>query len=102
MVIVGCQDQSAPLARAEEMAADISRSRLVVLEELGAHEPAGKAGTRSHGRTQEMVDRMTIVYAREAHLGADEYIDVVAKSGLNRPIEDREIGRGDACWPTPT
>ena len=33
---------------------------------------------------------MTIVYAREAHLGADEYIDVVAKSGLNRPIEDRD------------
>ena len=32
---------------------------------------------------------MTIVYAREDHLGADEYIDVVKKSGLNRPIEDR-------------
>lgn len=32
---------------------------------------------------------MTIVYAREDHLGADEYSDVVAKSGLNRPIADR-------------
>jgi GNAT superfamily N-acetyltransferase len=32
---------------------------------------------------------MTTVYAREEHLSADEYIDVVAKSGLNRPIEDR-------------
>ena len=32
---------------------------------------------------------MTTVYAREAHLSADEYIDVVAKSGLNRPIDDR-------------
>ncbi|WP_421997186.1 GNAT family N-acetyltransferase [Reyranella sp.] len=32
---------------------------------------------------------MSIVYAREDHLGADEYIDVVRKSGLNRPIEDR-------------
>jgi ribosomal protein S18 acetylase RimI-like enzyme len=36
-----------------------------------------------------MVDRMTTVYAREEHLSADEYIDVVAKSVLNRPIEDR-------------
>ena len=32
---------------------------------------------------------MTTVYAREEHLSADEYIDIVAKSGLNRPIEDR-------------
>ena len=32
---------------------------------------------------------MNTVYAREEHLGADEYIDVVRKSGLNRPIEDR-------------
>ncbi|MBS0221124.1 MAG: GNAT family N-acetyltransferase [Proteobacteria bacterium] len=32
---------------------------------------------------------MTTVYAREDHLSADEYIDVVKKSGLNRPIEDR-------------
>ena len=32
---------------------------------------------------------MTIVYATEDYLGADEYIDVVKKSGLNRPIEDR-------------
>lgn len=31
----------------------------------------------------------TTVYAREDHLGADEYIDVVQKSGLNRPITDR-------------
>ena len=39
VVIVGRQDQSAPLARAEEMAADISRSRLVVLEECGHMSP---------------------------------------------------------------
>ena len=32
---------------------------------------------------------MNTVYAREDYLGADEYIDVVRKSGLNRPIEDR-------------
>ena len=32
---------------------------------------------------------MTIAYAREDYLGADEYIEVVRKSGLNRPIEDR-------------
>jgi hypothetical protein len=32
---------------------------------------------------------MNTVYAREDHLGADEYIDVVVKSGLNRPIDDR-------------
>jgi ribosomal protein S18 acetylase RimI-like enzyme len=32
---------------------------------------------------------MNIVYAREDYLGADEYIDVVRKSGLVRPIDDR-------------
>ncbi|MGD9882342.1 MAG: GNAT family N-acetyltransferase [Reyranella sp.] len=32
---------------------------------------------------------MNTVYAREDYLGADEYIDVVRKSGLNRPIADR-------------
>jgi ribosomal protein S18 acetylase RimI-like enzyme len=32
---------------------------------------------------------MNTVYAREDHLGADEYTDVVTKSGLNRPVEDR-------------
>ena len=32
---------------------------------------------------------MNTVYAREDYLGADEYIDIVRKSGLNRPIEDR-------------
>jgi ribosomal protein S18 acetylase RimI-like enzyme len=32
---------------------------------------------------------MNTVYNREDYLGADEYIDVVKKSGLNRPIEDR-------------
>ncbi|HEY6980980.1 GNAT family N-acetyltransferase [Reyranella sp.] len=32
---------------------------------------------------------MTTVYAREDFLGADDYIDIVRKSGLNRPIEDR-------------
>ena len=32
---------------------------------------------------------MSIVYAREDNLGADEYIAVVKSSGLNRPIEDR-------------
>jgi ribosomal protein S18 acetylase RimI-like enzyme len=32
---------------------------------------------------------MNTIYAREDDLGADEYIDVVAKSGLNRPIGDR-------------
>jgi ribosomal protein S18 acetylase RimI-like enzyme len=32
---------------------------------------------------------MNIMYAREDYLGADEYIDVVRKSGLVRPIDDR-------------
>lgn len=32
---------------------------------------------------------MNTIYAREDDLRADEYIDVVAKSGLNRPITDR-------------
>ena len=32
---------------------------------------------------------MNTVYDREDYLGADEYIDVVRKSGLNRPVEDR-------------
>ena len=32
---------------------------------------------------------MNTVYAREDYLSADEYIDIVRKSGLNRPIEDR-------------
>src|SRR5215510_14497748 len=36
-----------------------------------------------------MVDRMNTGYAREDNLGADEYIDVVRKSGLVRPIDDR-------------
>ena len=32
---------------------------------------------------------MTIAYASEDYLSADEYIDVVRKSGLNRPVDDR-------------
>ena len=32
---------------------------------------------------------MNTVYAREDYLGADEYIDVVTKSGLVRPVGDR-------------
>ncbi len=32
---------------------------------------------------------MTTIYAREDFLSADEYIDVVGKSGLVRPIDDR-------------
>ena len=32
---------------------------------------------------------MNTIYAREDFLAADEYIDVVRKSGLNRPIDDR-------------
>jgi ribosomal protein S18 acetylase RimI-like enzyme len=32
---------------------------------------------------------MTTEYAREDYLSADEYIDVVRKSGLARPIDDR-------------
>lgn len=32
---------------------------------------------------------MSIVYARQDNLGADEYIAVVKSSGLNRPVEDR-------------
>ncbi len=39
VVIVGRQDLTTPLVRAEEMAADISNSRLVILEECGHMAP---------------------------------------------------------------
>ena len=42
LVLVGRQDQATPLRRAEEMAADIARSRLVVLEECGHMTPLEK------------------------------------------------------------
>lgn len=42
VVIVGRQDQPTPLARAEEMAADIANARLVVLEECGHMSPLEK------------------------------------------------------------
>ena len=42
VVIVGRQDQVTPLPRAEEMAADIANSRLVVLEECGHMSPLEK------------------------------------------------------------
>lgn len=39
VVIVGRQDQATPLARSQEMAADIAQSRLVVLEDCGHMSP---------------------------------------------------------------
>lgn len=42
LVIVGRHDQATPLVRAKEMAADISTSRLVVLEESGHMSPLEK------------------------------------------------------------
>jgi pimeloyl-ACP methyl ester carboxylesterase len=42
VVIVGRQDQATPLPRSQEMAADISTSRLVVLEECGHMSPLEK------------------------------------------------------------
>ena len=42
VVIVGRQDLTTPLVRAEEMAADISTSRLVILEECGHMAPLEK------------------------------------------------------------
>src|SRR5216684_200121 len=42
VVIVGRQDQSTPLARAQEMAADIATSRLVVIEDCGHMSPLEK------------------------------------------------------------
>jgi pimeloyl-ACP methyl ester carboxylesterase len=42
LVLVGRQDQATPLVRAEEMAADIAHSRLVVLEECGHMTPLEK------------------------------------------------------------
>jgi len=42
VVVVGRQDQVTPLARSEEMAADIANSRLVVLEECGHMSPLEK------------------------------------------------------------
>jgi pimeloyl-ACP methyl ester carboxylesterase len=43
VVIVGRHDQVTPLVRAEEMAADIATSRLVVLEQCGHMSPLEKA-----------------------------------------------------------
>lgn len=42
LVVSGRQDQSVPLARAQEMAADIANARLVVLEECGHMAPLEK------------------------------------------------------------
>ena len=42
LVITGRQDQSVPLARAQEMAADIADARLVVLENCGHMAPLEK------------------------------------------------------------
>ena len=42
VVIVGRQDQATPLQRAEEMAADISHSQLVVIEDCGHMAPLEK------------------------------------------------------------
>ena len=88
LVLVGRQDIATPLVarpgdggRHRPFAAGGDRG-------MRPHVAAGEAG-RGLGRAQEMVDAMTIAYATEDYLGADEYIDVVKKSGLNRPIEDR-------------
>ncbi|MBR2814353.1 MAG: GNAT family N-acetyltransferase [Reyranella sp.] len=37
-----------------------------------------------------MAEAMITIYAREDNLGADEYIDVANKSGINRPVGDRD------------
>jgi pimeloyl-ACP methyl ester carboxylesterase len=42
VVIVGRQDQSTPLSRAQEMAADVADARLVVIEECGHMAPMEK------------------------------------------------------------
>jgi pimeloyl-ACP methyl ester carboxylesterase len=42
VVIVGRQDQATPLQRSQEMAADISHSQLVVLEDCGHMSPLEK------------------------------------------------------------
>jgi len=42
LVLVGRQDVATPLARAQEMAADISHSRLVIIEECGHMAPLEK------------------------------------------------------------
>jgi pimeloyl-ACP methyl ester carboxylesterase len=42
LVLVGRQDQATPLARAEEMAADIAHSQLVVIEQCGHMAPLEK------------------------------------------------------------
>ncbi|MDP1967115.1 MAG: alpha/beta hydrolase, partial [Reyranella sp.] len=39
VVIVGRQDQTTPLVRSEEMAADIATSRLIVIEDCGHMSP---------------------------------------------------------------
>ena len=42
LVLVGRQDQATPLQRAEEMAADISHSQLVVIDDCGHMAPLEK------------------------------------------------------------
>jgi len=42
LVLVGRQDMATPLARAEEMAADIAHSRLVVIDNCGHMAPLEK------------------------------------------------------------
>ena len=42
VVIVGRQDQSTPLSRAQEMATDIANARLVIIEECGHMAPLEK------------------------------------------------------------
>src|SRR5262249_36601445 len=73
------------------IAGDGGRHRPVAVgraRRVWAHEPAG-APRGSHRCAKEMAEPMTTVYAREEYLGADEYIDIVRKSGLVRPIDDR-------------
>ncbi len=71
-----------------------------MLEECGHMRPLERPAEVTGG-LEEMVEPMNTVYAREDYLGADEYIDVVNKSGLNRPVE-RPRAASSACWPMPT
>ena len=72
MVIVGRQDLTTPLQRAEEMAADIANARLVVIEDCGHMSPLERPAEVS-AALRRWLSAMNTIYAREDYLGPDDY-----------------------------
>ena len=88
VVIVGRQDQATPLSRAQ---GDGDRHRQCTAGDhrgLRPHGAAGEAG-RGLGALRRWLTNDDHRLRHRGSSRADEYIDVVKKSGLNRPVEDR-------------